>query len=184
MNRMSTYFTITVLTFASPLVMAAQNSANTESNVKMNETTQRMTAIDIIEKDHAAIRQMFSSIDNNLNDKFEMAQSQFNDLKNFLIKHETMEQKAWYPELEKYKELGPIIANLKKEEQTAGDELGKIGDIKNKQEWIAKFKKLQKDVDNHARNEETILFPKVKQTVDKSSLEAIAQKLEAFKNKS
>ncbi len=155
------------------------NSASSTS-----QQQQQMDPIAIIMQDHAYIRQMFSKIDGELDSNFDAAKSDFKTLKDFLIKHETMEQKVFYSGIENKDDLKKIIKPLKQQEDEAANALKKFDEIKDKQQWIAKYNELKKDVANHANDEETKLFPKVKHVVSSEDMNKIAQKMMEFrKNK-
>lgn len=193
---------IIVLSLMSPTVFANKNTHQHGANhqhsgmsnnknegsqygIEMSKNTaqgQHMDAISIIMQDHAHIRDMIARLDKILDSNNAESRAKFKELKDFLVKHETMEQKVWYPALEKkHVDLKDIIAQLKKEEQDAGNALKKIDGIKDNQEWTAQVKKLMKDVDHHANQEETQLFPKVKSMVDAATLNAIGAKLNNYR---
>lgn len=153
------------------------------SEPQVKNTTGDSKAIEIILQDHKKIEQLISELEKNLNSDIKQSKIKFNELKLFLENHEKMEQKVWYVELEKNADLKAIIDELKKEEDTASNELKQIDSLPNDNEWTAKVKKIIKDVKQHANNEETKLFPKVKQTLDKSTLDDLGNKLESYKNK-
>lgn len=164
-------------------VIAHENkthSYSTEMSRSQSEN-ERMNAIDIILQDHDHIRHMFSEVNKKLDSNIDECRAKFAQLKDFIIKHETMEQKVWYPELEKHDNLKPIIAHLKKEEKKAGMEIKKLDKIKDNKEWAAKVKKLEKAVEHHAHEEESKLLPKVKKDLDRQTLEEIGGKLKNFK---
>lgn len=177
-------FPIIVLALMSPNTFADAHDASPKSTTLSGKNVQKehMDAIEIILQDHNQIRSMIAQLNKSLDSNISQSRILFKELKDFLIKHETMEQKVWYPELEKFADLKDIITKLKKEEQDAGDELKKLDNITDDKEWVSKARKLNKDVEHHAKDEETILFPKVKKLLDKSSLDQIGTKLKDFKN--
>lgn len=150
---------------------------------QMGSQQQQNDPIQIIMQDHSKIRQMLSNMNENQGSNAEQGRKKFKELKDFLTKHETMEQKVWYPELEKHKDLKDIISKLKKEEKDASSELNKLSSVKNDQEWVKGFQKLKSDVESHAEDEETNLFPKVKQSVDQQTLNKIATKMMEYRKK-
>lgn len=159
----------------------AMSSSDTSTSSSSSASDQQTDAIAIIINDHSYIRKMFGKIDQEMNSNFDAAQSDFNTLKDFLVKHETMEQKAFYSAIENKDDLKNIIKHLKKEEDAAANELKKFDNIKDKQEWISKYNKLKKDVDAHASEEETKLFPKVKKVVSSDELNKIGQKMMQYR---
>lgn len=141
-------------------------------------------AISIILQDHKEIMKMILVLEKNLDKNVVKSRAEFKKLKTFLGKHEDMEQKIWYPELEQHTNLKEIIDQLKEEEKTASTELKELDNIHNDKEWVEKVKTLISNVKKHANNEETKLFPKIKEVFDKSQLDELGNKLEGYKNES
>lgn len=164
-------------------VMDSRKDAEVSSQ-KSEKNHVQLDAIQIIKDDHEHIRQMIAQLTTSMDaNNVEESRSNFKKLKSFLEKHETMEQKLWYPELEKKKDLESLIKDLKKEEDDAGKNLKNIASIKDNDKWMSEVKKLVKDVENHAKEEEDKLFPKVSDALDKAELDKIAVKLEKYKKK-
>lgn len=61
-----------------------------------------MNAIDFLKKEHNRFRKMLRLISKTSDEKSKVRK--FNTLSNELVRHETMEQKAWYPTLRKQPE--------------------------------------------------------------------------------
>jgi iron-sulfur cluster repair protein YtfE (RIC family) len=173
-----------ILPLMSSVAFAASDNSNSDSSgvsTNINDKDRsKMDAIGIIERDHAHIRELLAKLDKNLDSNITESRSIFKELKDFLKNHETMEETIWYPELEKNAELKKIIAPLKQEEMDAGKELDKIDSISDPKEWTAKVKKLQKDVEHHAKDEETKLFPKVRKEVKQATLDDLGAKLKEY----
>lgn len=154
--------------------------ATSNAAVNSSQTENDSNPIEIILRDHQHIRQTIAELNKQLSSNIDKSKEMFKNLKDFLVKHETMEQKLWYPELEKKENLKPIIAALIKEEEGAGALIKKVENSKDAKEWESNFKTLAKAVEHHATEEETKLFPKVKQEVDKATLNAIGAKLKEY----
>lgn len=180
---------IVILSFSSYAVYASTNQYYGESNnlkpsMENRDEKNQMDAIDIILKDHEHIRDILAKLDKALNDNSQDRQAQFKKLKDFASKHEKMEQDIWYPALEKeHADLKKIIAHLKEEEKEAGDMLKKLDDKKEDKEWISKVRKLVEGIKQHAADEESKLFPKVREMVDKQKLMEIGKKLKEYHEK-
>ena len=176
---------IIVLSLMSSNTIAHSDTSNPPSaTVPSNATEkQQMGAIEVILQDHAHIRSMMARLDKSLDTNIDESRATYKQLKDFLVKHETMEQKVFYPELEKNADLKSIISDLKKEEDAAADAIKKIDGIKDNKEWVSKVKELNKAVAEHAGDEESKLFPKVRQTLDKAKLDEIGNKLKEYKAK-
>lgn len=171
-----------ILGLSSSSIFAANETYENPAHALKASTQQdQQNAIDIILEDHRHIRKMIAELDKMLHSNTAESRTFFKQLKAFLVLHEGMEEKTWYPELESHSDLKEIISNLIKEENDAGDAIKKLDDITDDKEWISKVKELNKNVEKHAKDEETKLIPKVRKILDKSSLDAIGSKMDAYK---
>lgn len=138
-----------------------------------------MDAISYLRQEHSKFRKELKEINNVSNDKIKL--SKFNSLCKDLIRHETMEQKVWYPTLRKHPELQDIIEHLISEEKSAAETIKKfkkshIGFI-----WKLRFLKFKHDINHHAKEEEQGLFPKARRLLTKTELNALGVKMRKFK---
>lgn len=172
-----------VLSLSGFQAVAQGNNAATAPQMTSNTQEQSTDAIQIILKDHAYIRQAFGQLKGKLDTNYDESQAMFKKLQDFLVKHETMEETAFYPELKKNKNLSGIIDDLIKQEQQAAKALKDIDSITDKTQWVAKVKEIAKAVDHHATEEETKLFPKVRKEVDQRTLNDIGAKMKDWRTK-
>lgn len=95
-----------------------------------------------------------------------------------------MEQTVWYPELEKYDSeyINKTIEHLISEEKEAKKLIEEIKDLQSDAEWKTKFTKLNTDVEHHASEEETKLFPTVSELLNEVKLEDLGKKMVEFAN--
>lgn len=145
-----------------------------------------MNAVKFILREHAKIRGTFKRIATLKNEKAKI--KHFKDLCNFLVVHETMEQKIWYPFLrQSHAKFRPLIRHLVGEEKAAAKAITKFKKIKVDDTWTqalqTRFVKFKDDVDHHADQEEYDLFPDVVIIVDEKRLQKIGKQLQAFKKK-
>lgn len=180
---------IICLSLISPNTFAKQyNSASdrmdSASDMSMSENVQTQNdPIQIILNDHGYITNQFDQIISGLDTDVKQSREKFKSLKDFLVKHETMEQKAWYPDLEKNKDLKSIIADLKKEEDNANKAIKKLDGIKDDAEWAKGIRQFKDDVMHHASDEQSNLFPKVREAMNKDELDKIGKKMIEFRKK-
>ena len=135
-----------------------------------------MNAIKMLKQQHRQVEKLFK--------EFEAAKSAaprektFTQIADALAVHATIEERHFYPSVkdaqtedillesvEEHLHVKRIIADLL--EMDAGDE-----------EFQAKVKTLQEDVEHHVEEEETELFPKVEKLFDDEALEAIGSAME------
>lgn len=138
-----------------------------------------MNAIDFLKKEHNRFRKMLRVISNTSDEKSKVRK--FNTLSTELIKHETMEQKAWYPTLKKQPDLRKIIKHLVAEEKSAGKAIKKFKKTEIGLIWKLKYYKLKYDIEHHAQEEEKELFPKVRKLFNKTELNELGKKMRKFK---
>lgn len=190
----SALLTFTLLALASPNLLAQTTTTTTTStpsnaatNPAMtspqgaNAQTQSMSAIDIILQDHAQIKQMITQLNTTLDSDVATSRTNFVQLKNFLINHETMEQTVWYPALAQYKDLKDVISKLTQEEQDVGTALSNLDSVTDDKQWVEQVKKIEQSVAQHAKDEETMLFPKVKKELNDNMLKDIGSQLQNYK---
>ncbi len=136
-----------------------------------------MDAVDVLVKEHDKIRGMFVGVADS-GDAEGLRRRLFWRLLELLERHETMEQREWYPRLK----IPPrLLGHLLHEETGAGTLLKRIKKLEPfTREWWPLFRTLRHDVLHHANEEETRLFPLVRQTTPRPILLAIAQHMRRF----
>lgn len=139
-----------------------------------------MDAIAFLLKEHEAVKRMLVDI-NDPSHKPETKQKHFETLAEQLTRHEKMEQTLWYPFLKKNTHLNEIVKHLIAEEKIAAKLIKKFEHIKTDAKWDEAFLELKKDIEHHAQEEETKLFPKVKKLMSEHDLTTIGHEMYAFK---
>jgi hemerythrin superfamily protein len=186
--RTATTLALVVLSFSSTGLMANSNNPAMQNSNNPNTVTETIKInstdpVEIILLDHKQITQMIDKLNKSLDSNVAASRTQFKSLQDFLVKHETMEQKAWYPQLEKNDQLQNIVTQLKDQEQDAEKALKEINSTKDDQAWVSKVKDFLKAVAQHANDEQTMLLPKVSQVLDKTKLNEIGKDMQAFRTK-
>ena len=135
-----------------------------------------MNAIKMLKQQHREVEKLFK--------QFESAKSAgprqkaFEEIADALAVHATIEEKHFYPAVKKaqtedilleaveeHLEIKRVIADLL--EMDGGED-----------QFAAKVKVLQEDVDHHVEEEQDELFPKVEKLIDAETLEAIGEAME------
>ncbi|MES2217158.1 MAG: hemerythrin domain-containing protein [Pseudomonadota bacterium] len=138
-----------------------------------------MDAVTYLKQEHRKIKKMLINVNKLSNEKVKLRK--FKELCKYLPKHEKTEEKKWYPPLRKDPALRSIINHLIKEEKAAGKAIKKLLATDYGKLWKLKFAKLKKDVLHHAKEEETKLFPKARNFLDKKELNKLGTTLRKFK---
>lgn len=140
-----------------------------------------MNAIDLILKDHKRIRSLLAQSVKRATTHIADRKSILLNLSNELTLHEKMEQAIWYPLIiaPTYKKA---INHFLKEEHSAEKSIRKLKAIDPKTDkWLQAFKKLKKDVEHHAKDEEIKLLKKVNENVSSVILKFIGGEMQVFK---
>jgi hemerythrin superfamily protein len=137
-----------------------------------------MNAIDFLIKEHNRVRKMLRTICDE-SQHYEMQKKQFQTLSQDLIQHETMEHQVWYPHFKD--KLPETVKHLLSEEQHAEKAIKKMSEIKSEEAWQKQFLKFKNEVEHHASEEETDLFPEVSKILSEKELEEIGMELFDFK---
>ena len=140
-----------------------------------------MNAIDFLINEHNKVRTLFADI-NDSSHKLETKKKIFDTIHDELIRHEEMEQSVWYPQLKSDKRLYDTVKHLISEEKDAKKLMERLSKIKQSEEWEKEVKKLQEDVEHHAREEEKELFPAVSKVMEEAELLRIGKEMRVFKN--
>jgi hemerythrin superfamily protein len=138
-----------------------------------------MDAISYLKQEHKRFRQTLATISKISQEKTK--KSKFEAFCQDLTRHETMEQKIWYPVLRKDPELRHIIKHLLSEEKSAAQTIKKFKKVQFEFMWKLRFYKFKHDVSHHAKEEEQELFPKVRKVLSKAQLNALGTAMRKFK---
>ncbi len=137
-----------------------------------------MNAIDFLLKEHNRVRKMLRTISDN-SQHYTTKKKQFQLLAQDLLRHETMEHEVWYPHFKD--KLPSEIRHLLNEEKHAEKAIKKMADLKTEEAWTKEFLKFKSDVEHHASEEETELFPEVERILSQRELEKIGLEMFNFK---
>lgn len=139
-----------------------------------------MNAILFLINEHNNVRKMFQEIYKGSH-RDSTKKEMFFDLCQELIRHETTEQRIWYPYLKNNEKLTKTIKHLISEEKNADKLIKEFKKIKTQDEWDKKFLKFKKEIEHHATEEETKLFPKVAKILSKKELDDIGLEMFRFR---
>lgn len=139
-----------------------------------------MDAVTFLIKEHDYIRKHLAQISKK--PKASAAKkAMFKNLCHYLVRHETMEEKVWYPYLKADQRFRVRLKHLIKEENMAAKEIKKFKKIKTAAEWEKEFNDLKKAVLHHAKEEETKLFPAAEKFCDHPDLVKLCKEMRTFK---
>ena len=139
-----------------------------------------MDAFNLLKADHRKVEELFSQL--------ESASGQakmrvFEQIKMELDLHTHIEEKIFYPALEKPKQTHELTLEAYEEHDVVKKLLQQMSRAKSAtEEWEAQAKVLQENVEHHVEEEENELFPKA-QAVLGADVEALGEQMEAEKER-
>jgi hemerythrin-like domain-containing protein len=140
-----------------------------------------MDAFNLLKADHRKVEELFSQL--------ESASGQakmrvFEQIKMELDLHTHIEETIFYPALEKPKQTHDLTLEAYEEHDVVKKLLQELSRAKTaNEEWEAKAKVLQENVEHHVEEEENELFEKAEAALSEEQIEALGEQMEAEKER-
>jgi hemerythrin superfamily protein len=142
-----------------------------------------MDALELLKQDHQKVKELFEQAEDS-----EAGTEQkriFNQIKTELETHARIEESVFYPAMQKHQELEEMVREALEEHSQVKSLLKEMENlVDDGEKFESKLQMLMEDVEHHAEEEEEgKMFPKVRQIVDRETLDRLGQELEAAKGK-
>jgi len=140
-----------------------------------------MDAFNLLKADHRKVEKLFSQL--------ESASGQakmrvFEQIKTELELHTHIEETIFYPALEKPKQTHDLTLEAYEEHDVVKKLLRELSRAKTpNEEWEAKAKVLQENVEHHVEEEENELFEKAEAALSEEQIEALGEQMETEKER-
>jgi len=140
-----------------------------------------MDAFNLLKADHRKVEELFSQL--------ESASGQaklrvFEQIKAELELHTHIEETIFYPALEEPKQTHELTMEAYEEHDVVKKLLKELGRGKSaNEEWEAKAKVLQENVEHHVEEEENELFPKAQAAFSTEEIETLGEQMESEKER-
>lgn len=140
-----------------------------------------MDAFSLLKADHRKVAGLF--------ERLESARGQaklrvFEQIKMELDLHTHIEEKIFYPALEKPSETHDITLEAYEEHAVVKNLLKELSRAKNaNDEWEAQAKVLKENVEHHVEEEENELFPKAEEALGEEKIEALGERMATEKER-
>ncbi len=140
-----------------------------------------MDAFNLLKADHRKVEELFSQL--------ESASGQakmrvFEQIKMELELHTHIEETIFYPALEKPKQTHDLTLEAYEEHDVVKKLLRELSRAKTpNEEWEAKAKVLQENVEHHVEEEENELFKKAEAALSEEQIEALGERMETEKER-
>jgi len=138
-----------------------------------------MDAFSLLKADHRKVEELF--------EEFESASGQakmrlFQQIKTELELHTHIEETIFYPAVEEPKQTHDLTLEAYEEHDVVKKLLQELSRAKSpNEEWEAKAKVLQENVEHHVEEEENELFPKASKVLSSEELESLGEQMESEK---
>jgi hemerythrin superfamily protein len=131
---------------------------------------------DLLKHDHQEVRNIFSQLEK-AKDKARHEEL-FEKLKAELQLHTKVEEKHFYPALEKHEETKDMAEQATEEHGEVKRMLTHLSSlVAGGEKFLDLIKELQGSVEHHVKEEETEIFPAAEKAIDKSQLDRIADEI-------
>jgi iron-sulfur cluster repair protein YtfE (RIC family) len=139
-----------------------------------------VNALELMKTDHDRLKELLEeALDT---DEPTERSELLHQMRSELMAHEQMEEDVFYPALRKNAEAKEIVLEGYEEHHVIDLILDELLEVPEESEqWKAKLKVLQENIEHHIEEEEGEMFKKAKQTFDKDALEELGAKMEAAK---
>ena len=140
-----------------------------------------MEAFELLKADHLKVAELFEQLEA-ASGKEKM--NVFNQIKMELELHTHIEEKIFYPALEKPAETHDLTLEAYEEHDVVKRLLRELSRARTpNEEWEAKAKVLQENVEHHVEEEENELFPKADSALGDEELQTLGEQMAAEKER-
>jgi hemerythrin superfamily protein len=135
-----------------------------------------MGAIELLKEEHQLLKKLMDKLEASAYAQEPDLNDLFHRFKDKFTHHDSLEEKAFYWHLKQYPAIQQLILK-----SYQAHHIVKVGLMELRllpyasESWAAKFSVVKDSVLTHIEEEETVLFPKVQQLLNKEALEKIDQ---------
>jgi hemerythrin superfamily protein len=143
-----------------------------------------MNAFTLLKADHKKVAGIMEKIDSTTERGVKTREELFTQLKSELDAHAHIEEKIFYPVLEKADETHDITLEALEEHRLVKQLLSELDKMdKSEEQWTARFTVLKENVEHHVEEEEDEMFPKARKVLSEEQAEILGTRMEDAKKK-
>lgn len=140
-----------------------------------------MDAFSLLKEDHRKVEDLFEQLESA---RGQAKMRVFEQIKTELELHTHIEETVFYPALEKPKQTHDLTLEAYEEHDVVKKLLQELSRAKTaNEEWEAKAKVLQENVEHHVEEEEGELFTKAEAALSEEQIETLGEQMEAEKER-
>jgi iron-sulfur cluster repair protein YtfE (RIC family) len=141
-----------------------------------------MNAFELLKQDHEKVSGIFEKLDETTERGVKTREELYARLRMELDIHSQIEEEVFYPAIEEFDATREITLEAYEEHNVVKQLLDELDALPVDDEtWTAKLKVLNENVDHHVEEEETEMFPKVREVLTKEQIDELGRRLEAAK---
>jgi hemerythrin superfamily protein len=143
-----------------------------------------MEATALLKKDHTKVKELFKKFEAAGDRAGQTKQHLFDEIKTELDGHAAVEEEIFYPAMQKVrsKEVRDLVLEAIEEHKVVKTLLEEIADLApDDEEFAAKMKVLQENVEHHADEEEKAMFPQAKEHLSAEQRDELGTQMESRK---
>jgi iron-sulfur cluster repair protein YtfE (RIC family) len=141
-----------------------------------------MDAFTLLKNDHQKVAGLLEKLEGTTERALKTREELFTQLKSELDVHTEIEEKIFYPVLEKADETRDITLEAFEEHRLVKQLLGELAaEAKDDEQWTAKFTVLKENIEHHVEEEEGEMFKKARKVLSKAEIEELGTRLEKAK---
>jgi hemerythrin superfamily protein len=138
-----------------------------------------MNVLTFLKHEHDEVKSVFGKLEKA---KGAQAERLWEQLREMLQLHETMEETFFYPRLKEDKRAKDLVLESYEEHHVLDVLIGEISQFSpSDEQWQPKIKVLQENTEHHIEEEEGELFPKVRKIWDSETLDEVGKLMEQMK---
>jgi hemerythrin superfamily protein len=138
-----------------------------------------MDALELLEQDHAKVKKLFEQAEDA---EQKEQRAIFTQIKTELEIHTHIEETVFYPAMQRYNELKDMVAESLEEHNKVKMLLKEMDGMSGGEDFEDKLEELIDNVEHHAEDEEeSKMFPKVRELVSATELDKLGAQLQAAK---
>lgn len=141
-----------------------------------------MDAFELLKSDHEKVAGILEKIEGTTERALKTREELFTQLKTELDIHAAIEEKIFYPVLEKAEESRDITLEAFEEHRLVKQLLGELeSESKDDETWTAKFTVLKENIEHHVEEEEGEMFKQARKVLSKAEIEELGTRMEKAK---
>jgi len=141
-----------------------------------------MDAFNLLKSDHEKVAGILEKLEGTTERALTTREELFTQLKTALDIHAGIEEKIFYPVLEKAEESRDITLEAFEEHRLVKQLLGELeAEVKDDEKWTAKFTVLKEQIEHHVEEEEGEMFKKARRVLSQEEIEELGARMEKAK---